>query len=182
MKACSRFVIDQQMEILPVSAAAVAAATAVESATTAAMEASTADVAVDPAACESASNCARSAVAATITVARPSVTVTGTCIAITGSSVVPAAIAIHTAVAISITAPEPRAGTDKDSAAKPRRTVVSVRSASVGSVTVVAVGANRSRVAVAPIHRAADPDTDRNLSVRISRRWEQQDAEKSEIS
>jgi len=127
-------------------------------------------------------------VATTITVTGSSIaiTVTGSSIAITGTSVpiaVTAAIAVHAAVSISV-ATIPGAGPDKDAAVEPRRPVVPVRRASVGIIAIVAIGADRSRVAVAvsPIHRATDPNSNRDLGMGISRSREQEDTEYSEIT
>jgi hypothetical protein len=115
------------------------------------------------------------------------VTVVATTITVTGSSVtiaVAAAIAVHAAVSTISVAAIPGAGADKDAAVKPRWSVVPVGRASVGIIAVVAIGADRSRVAVAvsPIHRATDPNSNRDLGMGISRGREQQDTEYSEIA
>jgi hypothetical protein len=92
--------------------------------------------------------------------------------AITGMSVpiAVAAIAVHAAVSISVAA-IPGASPDKDAAVEPRRSVVPVRRTSIGIITVVAISAGRSRVTitVTPVHRATDPNSNRDLSMGISR-------------
>jgi hypothetical protein len=166
MKSCSRFVFDQLQEELPVSATAVATTTAVEStATTTAVESTAATAAMEPAA-------AHVTVVAAATITRACITVTGSSIAITGPSVpIAAAIAVYTAVSTISVAPIPGAGPDKESAIEPRRSVVPVRRTSVGIITVVAVGASRSRVAIAitPVRRSTDPNSNRYLSMGIGR-------------
>ena len=144
----------------------VAAATAMETAAAATVEASNAR-ATDTAT-ESAPHCA-AAVSATITcapitIATASITVAAA-IAITGAS-----IAIAVAAPITIAATEPRAGTNKDTAVEPRRTVIAIRSTGVGIVAVVAVGADWGipAVTVATVRRS-DPNANPDLSVRISR-------------
>jgi hypothetical protein len=125
--------------------------------------------------------------AATIAATDPgaSITITGTsistAIAIAAAITVAAAIAINAAIAVAITATEPRTGSDKEAAIKPRRAVVSVRGAGVRIVAVVAVRTDRCGIAIAAIHRTADPNADRNLRMRVSRRREQQDTEYREI-
>jgi hypothetical protein len=111
------------------------------------------------------------AVVAPTTISRACIAITRPSIAIAGTSIaVAAAIAVHTAVSISVAA-IPGAGTNKDAAIKPRRSVVSIRRASIGIVPVIAVRAHRSRVAVAvtPIHRSTDPNSNRYLSMRVGR-------------
>jgi hypothetical protein len=90
--------------------------------------------------------------------------------------------AVVTTISISIVVPGARA--DKDSANKPRRTVVSVRGARVRIVAVVPIRADRSgiAIAIAAIYRAADSDPHRYLGMRISRCREQQNTEYSEIA
>src|SRR5271155_618075 len=99
-----------------------------ESAATAAMESAANGVAGKATTGESASNCARSAVATTV-----GANITGATVAVTGTSVVAAAIAVNPAIAItvSIATTEPGAGTDKEAAAKPGRPIVSVGRAGV---------------------------------------------------
>jgi hypothetical protein len=167
-------------EELPVSTTAVPTTTAVESTpTTAAVEAAT------TAAMESTSAATTmEAAAAHVTTVAAAITVTRSSIAITGTSVpiaVAAAIAVHAAVSISVAA-IPGAGPDKDAAVEPRRSVVPVGRASVGIVSVVAIGADRSRIAIAPIDRATNSNANRDLGMRISRGGEQQDTEYSEIA
>jgi hypothetical protein len=127
------------------------------------------------------------AAAAHITVVATTITVTRSSIAITGTSVtiaVAAAIAVHAAVSTISVAAIPGAGAEKDAAVKPRRSVVPVGRASVGIIAVVAISADRSRVAVAvsPIHRATDPNSNRDLGMGIGCSREQQDTEYSEIA
>jgi hypothetical protein len=109
-------------------------------------------------------------VAAAIT--RACISVTWPPIAITRVSVpiAVAAIAVHAAVSVSIAA-IPGARADKDAAIEPRRSVVSVGRTSIGIIAVVAISADGSRIAVAisPIHRATDPNSNRDLSMGISR-------------
>src|SRR6266851_6105505 len=107
------------------------------------------------------------AAAAHVTVVATTITVTGSSIAITGTSIaIAAAIAVHAAVSISVATIQ-GAGPDKDAAVEPRRPVVPVRRATVGILAIVAIGADRSRVAVAvsPIHRATDPNSNRDLGM-----------------
>jgi hypothetical protein len=114
------------------------------------------------------------------TVARPCITITR--VPIHGPSIVAAAIPIIATVAVSVAATIPGACTDKDAAAEPRRAVVPVGSAGVRSVAIIAIAADRSGIAVAPIHRAANPNANRHLGVGVSRSGEQQDTEYSEIA
>jgi len=150
------------------------AATATVEATTAAattMESAAYRGTMIAAASVSASHCGAmisagvaSAISAAITIAAP-VTVSATV-----SVAVPAAIAIDATVSVAIvSATVPRAGTNEDAPAKPRRTVVAIRRACVGGVAVVAISANGSRVTVTPIHRATDTDPNRDLGMRVSR-------------
>jgi hypothetical protein len=111
------------------------------------------------------------AVSAAITVTTP--VAVATTVAITVST----AVAVDATVSVAITTTEPRTGTDEDTAAKPRRAIVSIWRASVRSIAVVAIGANRSRVAVTPIHRATDADPNRNLGMRVSRCRDDQNSE-----
>jgi hypothetical protein len=150
-----------------------------------AMEATAAHrVAVVAATSEAASNRGSSAVGYSVSI---TIAVTGATIAVTGVSVpvyrpsiVAAAIAVKTAVSVSISA-IPGAGTDEHSAHEPRRSIVPVRRAGIRIVAVVAIGAHRSRIAVtvSPIHRGTDPNSNRHLRMRISRSREQQDTEYS---
>jgi hypothetical protein len=144
--------------------------------------------AVEPASSAAAMEAAAGhvAVVATATITRACITVTRPSIAVAGTPIpiaVTAAIAVDAAVSISVAA-IPRPGTDKDAAVEPRRSVVPIRRASVWIVAVVAIRADRSRVAVAvtPIHRSTDPNSNRYLGMRIGRGGDQQDTEYSEIA
>jgi hypothetical protein len=101
------------------------------------------------------------------TITRPSIAITGASVPIA----VTAAIAVHTAVSTISVAAIPGARADKDAAIEPRRSVVSVGRTSIGIIAVVAISADGSRIAVAisPIHRATDPNSNRDLSMGISR-------------
>jgi hypothetical protein len=134
-----------------------------EPTSTATMEAAAADVAV-----VATTGKAASVAATTITVTGPSV--------VSATVAVPAAVAVEAAIAVSITT-IPGACTDKETAGKPRRAVVSVRRAGIRIIAVIAVSANGSSIAVTPIHRCTDPDSDRDLSMGIGRSGEQQDTE-----
>jgi hypothetical protein len=81
-------------------------------------------------------------------------------------AIVPATIAVDATVAI-VSATVPRAGANEDAAAKPRGTIISIGSASVGGVAVVAIGTHGSRIGVTAIHRSADANSHRNLSVGV---------------
>jgi hypothetical protein len=116
------------------------------------------------------------AVATAYVTAVAAATITRSPIAITAASVpvaVAAAIAVHAAVSISVAA-IPGASPDKDAAIEPPRSVIPVRRTSIGIITVVAIGADRSRVTIAitPVHRSTDPDANRHLSMGIGRRRE----------
>jgi hypothetical protein len=111
------------------------------------------------------------------TITRPSIAITGASVPIA----VAAAIAVHAAVSAISVAAIPGARADKDAAIEPRRSVVSVGRASIGIIAVVAISADGSRIAVtvsrvavaiSPIHRATDPNSNRDLSMGISRRGE----------
>jgi hypothetical protein len=136
------------------------------------MEATAAHVAVvaatGKAAPVAATGKAASVAATTITVTGPSV--------VSATVAVPAAVAVEAAIAVSITT-IPGACTDKETAGKPRRAVVSVGSAGIRIIAVIAVSANGSSIAVTPIHRCTDPNSNRNLSMGISRSGEQHDTE-----
>jgi hypothetical protein len=119
-------------------------------------------------------------VAATITrtcisVTRPSIAITITRVSV---PIAIAAIAVHAAVSVSIAA-IPGTGPNEDAAIEPRRPIVPVGGAGIRIIAVVAIGADRSRVAVAvsPIHRATDPNSNRDLGMGISRCGEQQDTQ-----
>jgi hypothetical protein len=116
--------------------------------------------------------------------------------AVTRASIAVAGVSVTVAIAASIPVPIyrssveaaatvvtaiPGASADKDAAVEPRRSVVPVGRAAVRIIAVVAIGADRSSVAVT-IHRDTDPNSDRNLGMRISCRGEQQDTEYSEIA
>jgi hypothetical protein len=129
---------------------------AVESTATAATEATATHIAVVAAAGESASNgsaSAESAIEAGASIARPSVAIPRP--PVNGPSIEAAAIAAVKATTI------PRARSDEDAAIEPGWPIVPVRGAGIGIVTVVAIRADRSRIAVTivPIHRAADSNT-----------------------
>jgi hypothetical protein len=110
-----------------------------------------------------------------------SVSVTRASITVTGPAIVTATIAI--VAAISITVVIPRACANEDAAVEPCRTVVAVRGTRIRVVAVVAIRANRGITVVSSaIHRAANPNAHRNLSMGVSRRGEQQNTENSEIA
>jgi hypothetical protein len=127
----------------------------------------TAHVAVDTAAGKAAPSGASSAIASAIRYWATNIT--GMTVPITRVSIVAAAIAIHAAVAVSVTV-VPGTGTDKDAAGKPRRTIVSVGRAGIRIVAIVAISADGGRIpiAVTAINRSADTNADRNLGMRIS--------------
>ncbi len=87
-------------------------------------------------------------------------------------------VAVATAVIAPITrtapeAVEPGSGADKNAAVKIIRSVVPIRCASVGSISVVAIGAIRRRADIGrrrPIRRHPVAKLNRNLCVRRSRR------------
>jgi hypothetical protein len=171
-----------------VSATAVATATTAVESTTGATTTGESTSRYCASTVAAATNCASAiaatrvsaAIAATVAIPRPSVAT----VAIAGPSVVSAAIAVAIiAPAVSIAA-IPGAGPDKEAAVEPAGSIVSIRSTSVGIIAVVAIGADRSGVAVTvpPIHRATDPNSDRDLSMGISRSGKQQDTEQSEIA
>ena len=151
-------------------------ATTVESTTAAAMEATATYVAMESTTSESASNRTGSTIAATVPWA--SVAITGSSISETRSSVNRSP---NEAATEPIAAAEPGPCSDKDTAAKPRRAIVTVGCAGVGIVAVIAVSASRRIIAIASVHRAADSNTNCHLGVRVSRRGEQQNTEYSEI-
>src|SRR5271167_427613 len=112
---------------------------------------------------------------ARVAVATASVTVAGATVTITAASVAPAASIVTMAPAAA--APViPRAGANEDSADKPARPVISVRSARVRIVAVVAIGTNRSRsnIAWADAHAYAD------LSLRVGQ-WNHQNRQQRHI-
>jgi hypothetical protein len=155
------------------SAAAVASATAVESTTTTAACAT----AREASACTAAAREATSA-ATGITTGTASVTSAIASAVTAAVSTVAAAIAIDAAITtvavaatVSITATEPRPSTDEDAAVEPRRSVITVRCASVGSIVIVAVGTDRSGIRI-----AADADAYRDLRFRFIRRGGQSQA------
>ena len=150
------------------------AATTVETTATHATTEAAAHVAVNTAG-KSASNCGSSAVGATVT--RASITVTRA--PIDRSPIEAPAVAI---VATAESAAEPGAGADEDAATEPRWTIVAIGCAGVGVIPVVAVGANRGIPIASTIHRAANPNANRNLGMRVSRCGEQQNTEYSEIA
>jgi hypothetical protein len=144
-------------------------AAAVESAATAAMEAATAEA-------FTATEAFTAAVSATVAGVSIAVAIAATVPVPIYRPAVKAAAAVVTAI--------PGAGADKDAAIEPRRPIVPIGRTGVGIVAVVAIGADWSRVAVtvSPIHRATDPNSNRDLGMRIGRGWEQQDTEYSEIA
>src|ERR1700761_6953378 len=110
----------------------------------------------------------RSAVSAAIaavisTGVAPSVSVaTPVAIAYAPPVAIPATVSIAPATAVTIVAATvPGAGTNKDAAAKPRRSVVSVRRAGIRVVAVVSVSADGSSIAVATVDGAANADAHR---------------------
>jgi hypothetical protein len=156
-------------------------------ATTATVETATTTAAViasaiHVAAGESASNCIPVIAAA---IRHWASNITRVSIPVTRVSIV-SAIAIDSsvtvAIPIAITTPVPGAGTDEHTAGKPRWTIVAIRSAGIRIVAVIPISADRSRVAVAPIHRATDANTNRYLRMGISRSGHQQDTEQCEIA
>ena len=95
-------------------------------------------------------------------------------------SAVAAAVAIASTVsiavaAVSITAAEPGACTDEEAVNKIGRAIVSVGSAGIRGVAVVAVSANRGAISIS---RATDANADRNLGVGLGgkRRRDKKDA------
>jgi hypothetical protein len=122
--------------------------------------------------------------AAAVHVPAVAATITRTCISVTRSSIaiaVAAAIAVHAAVSVAVAA-IPWAGSDKDAAVKPRRSIVPVGGASIGIIPVVAIAAHRSGIAVAPIDRSTYSNPHRDLSMRVGCRREQQNTKQSEIA
>jgi hypothetical protein len=143
------------------------------------MEATAAHVAVVATTGKAASVAAASEA---VSVAATTITITGPAISVSRASIVsatvavPAAVAVEAAISVSITT-IPGTGADKETAGKPRRAVVSVGSAGIRIIAVIAVSANGSSIAVTPIHRCTDPNSNRNLSMGISRSGEQHDTE-----
>lgn len=141
-----------------VAATTVGATAAVESAATMThVTASEAGAAVTHiAASESAADCAASAVGLPAVKARSPV-VAGTRVNPTASAPISRASPVSRAAIVS--AMEPRAGTDEDSARKVAGAIVTIGRASVRSVAVVAVGADRSLVIIArPANSHSDDD------------------------
>jgi hypothetical protein len=158
------------------SAAAMTAA-AVETSTAAAMEA---------AAVAATSASIATAISAAITTASIRIATTiaiPASISVAIASAVDATIAISIAAAIvAIAAPQPRASPDKESAAKPRRAIVAVRSTGIRRIPIISVRTNRRTVAIAAtIGIRAYADTNRDLSVRIRHR-DKEDRKQSNIS
>jgi hypothetical protein len=148
------------------------ATTTVESTTTAAsVEAAPAHVAV-----VAATGVSAAAVSAAI--GHPtsiSVAISRVSIPIHRPSIVPAAIAvIAPAVPISVI---PGPGTNEHPAQEPRGSIVAVRRAGIRIVAVIAISANGSRVAIPPVHRASNSNSNRNLSVGVSCSRDQQDTQ-----
>jgi hypothetical protein len=153
------------------SAAAVGSATtAVEASASAAMEASASAAAVESTAAakamRSAAGISMAAVAATISAA------VATASAISATVAYAAAISISAVAATAIpamgiapTATVPGAGTEKDTAIEPRRAVVAIGRASIGSIAIVAVLTYRRTIAI-------DADADGNLRLGLLRRSE----------
>jgi hypothetical protein len=146
------------------------AASTVEATTTAAtMESATATTVVSTGraamittAAEAASHCGAVITASVSTTVSATITITAP-VAVTvpaAIAVVSATIAVDATVSVAITTTEPRASADEDTAVKPGWAVVPIRSAGVGSIAVVTISANRSRIAVAPVHRATDANSD----------------------
>jgi hypothetical protein len=163
------------------TAATTAAAVETAATTAAAVEtaATTAAAVIASAASESASN---GIPVITAAIRHRTSNITRASVPITRPAIVSAAIAIDSAVTVAITTPVPGAGSNKQAAGEPRRAIVAIRSASIRIVAVVAIGADRSGIAVAAINRAADPDTNRHLRMGISRGGHQQDTEQCEIA
>jgi hypothetical protein len=147
----------------------VATATAVEAATTARRIAMEAAAATDRSAAESACGDMR----ATGIAATEAYTDAPT-VAVSATVSIATTIAVAT---IAVAATKPGAHADKDAAAKPRWSIVPVGSASVGSVVVVAIRADRRSVAVVFIYRAADANAHCDLRMRVGRREKKKDAE-----
>jgi hypothetical protein len=134
------------------------------------MEATT-GIAVIAAPGESASNRGPATVSTTIGHSTSiTVAIARAAVAVNRPAIVSAAIAVITAVI-----PGPCA--DEHAAEEPRRSVVPVRCAGIRIVTVITIRANGSSVTIAPIHRGADSNSNRNLSVRVSCSGYQQDTE-----
>jgi hypothetical protein len=112
------------------------------------------------------------AVAATISVATPVAIADSAAIAVAAT----VAIAIPAAVTI-VAATVPGAGTNKESAAKPRRAVVTVRCTGIRVVAVVSVSADGSSIAVATVNGATNAHPDRHLGMGVGCRRNDQDSE-----
>jgi hypothetical protein len=164
-----------------------ASAATVESTTTAAaMEATAASATMEPAAYgsaviattrEAAPHCGAVITTGVASVVSAAVAITASVAVSTAIAVVSATVAVDAAVSITIPTSVPRAGANEDTAAKPRRAVVSIRRAGIGVVTVIAIGTNWSSIAIAPIHGASYADPDRNLGMRVSRCRDDQHSE-----
>jgi hypothetical protein len=161
-----------------VAATAEPTAAAVESATTAAAEAATAVVTAAAYAIGviTTRRAARETPGATCVSAGPGISNAAAIpnpTAIAYSTVSTAAVAVSTAaIAVAAASPIPAvpgAGADKEAAYEPARPVISIRSASIRRIRVVAPRTNRSAVPVTVIAisvAAADSDTDPDLGVR----------------
>ena len=160
---------------------AMSTAAAVESTTPTAVESATGYISMEATA-KPATNRSTAAVAIT----RPSIAVPRTSITVTGPTVPKPRPPINRtpieAAAITEAATIPGASSDEDAAIEPCRAVVTVRRAGIGVVPVVAVSTSWRIIPVIPVRRYADPNTNCNLSMRISGRWEQEDTEQSEIA
>jgi hypothetical protein len=151
------------------SAAAVGSATtAVEASASAAMEASASAAAVESATAAKAARSTASVSATTVATASAiSATVAyATAIAITAAISISAVAATAVpAMGIAPTATVPGAGTEEDAAVEPRRAVVAIGRASIGSIAIVAVLTYRRTIAI-------DADADGNLRLGLLRRSE----------
>jgi hypothetical protein len=153
-----------------------ASATTVEATAAATTVEAAAHISAIAAAGESASNRVPAAVSAAIRHRTPiTIAISRASVPIHGPSIVPAAIAVI-AAAVSISA-IPGASTNERSAQKPRRSVVPVRRAGIRIIAIIAISADRSRIGIAPIHRAANSNSNRNLSMRVGRSRHQQDTQ-----
>jgi hypothetical protein len=128
---------------------------------------------------------AAATVAISMTIAKvPTVAIAPT-VAVTATVAVTTTIAIAAAIAIIATAiigmSVPGAGPDKDATVKPRRAIVAVRCAGVGSISVVPIGASRRAIGVTVVSIRTYADADRDLGLRV-RYWDKEDRKQSNIS
>jgi hypothetical protein len=101
----------------------------------------------------------------TITITRPAIVAATIAIVAAAISVPVPAIAIPVAAI-------PGSRADEHSAEEPRRSIVPVRRAGIRIVAVIAIGADRSGIAIAP-----NSNSNRDLSMRVGRRRHQQDTQ-----